>query len=84
MRSNTRARSGGGMPSKSRNGWNAVQIMPESRISRPRPGRLPGSSSRSFSKISTPAKPASAIARSLVSSGPLIDTVAMEVFMRML
>jgi hypothetical protein len=73
-------RSGSGMPSKSRNGWKAVQISPSSRSSRPTSPAVPPSNvSRSFSKISTPAKPASAIARSLVSSRPLIETVAMDV-----
>ena len=34
---------------------------------------------RSFSKISTPSKPALAMARSLPSSVPLTETVAIEV-----
>jgi hypothetical protein len=36
--------------------------------------------SRSFSKTSAPSNPAAAIALSLVSSVPLIETVAIEVF----
>ena len=35
MRSKLCARTGSGMPSKSRNGWKAVQFSPRSRISSP-------------------------------------------------
>ena len=47
---------------------------------RPTSRGVPGKPSRSFSKISTPSKPASATARSLPSSEPLIETVAIDVF----
>ncbi len=81
MRSKARARCSGGMPSRSRNGWNSVHCMPRSRTILPTSRGDPGKPSRSFSKISTPSKPASATARSLSSRVPLIETVAIEDFM---
>ncbi len=57
-----------------------MQVSPRSTIIAPI-SRAPRSiESRSFSKISAPSKPAAATARNLESSAPLIETVAIEVF----
>ena len=78
-RDRTRGRAlAAGIPSKSRNGWNATQVSPRSRIMAPMTCTGSGEASRSLSKISTCSKPASAIARSLVRSGPLTEMVAMQ------
>jgi hypothetical protein len=77
-RAKLRARCGSGMPSKSRNGWNAQIESPRSRHIWPTSRGLPLNDSRSFSKISTAPKPAAAIARSFSSSAPLSETVAIE------
>jgi hypothetical protein len=47
---------------------------------RPTSAGLPSKARKSFSKISTPSKPARAIASSFSGSSPLTDTVAIEVF----
>src|SRR5918994_97620 len=68
------------MPSKSRNGWNRVISRPASRTMRPASAGDASEARRSFSKISTPSKPAAAIAASFSEKSPLIETVAIEVF----
>ena len=77
-RAKLRARCGSGMPSKSRNGWNAQIARPRSRHRLPTSRGLPSKDSRSFSKISTASNPAAAMARSFSSRAPLSETVAIE------
>jgi hypothetical protein len=69
------------MPSKSRNGWNSVISSPWSRIMPADLAGVPSKARKSFSKISTPSKPRRAMAASFSLRSPLIDTVAIEVFM---
>ena len=71
------------MPSKSRNGWNSVISSPASRTIRPISRGEASKVRKSFSKISTPSKPAAEIASSFSPRSPLIDTVAIEVFIRL-
>src|SRR5260370_25134394 len=78
-RENAFARSGSGMPSKSRNGWKVTAARPRSLIRRPTCAGVPSNDNRSFSKISTPLKRAAAIASSFSLSVPLRQTVAMAV-----
>ena len=73
-----RERCGSGMPSKSRNGWNAQIESPRSRHIVPTSRGPPLNDRKSFSKISTASNPAAAIARSFSSSAPLSETVAIE------
>ena len=79
-RSKARLRCGSGRPSKSRNGWNSVIASPASRAMRPTSRGEPSKARKSFSKISTPSNPAAAIAASFSARSPLIETVAIEVF----
>ena len=80
-RSKPRLRCGSGMPSKSRNGWKATISRPWSRTIRPISAGEPSCASTSASKISTPSKPAAAIAASFSGSVPPSETVAIENFM---
>jgi hypothetical protein len=78
-RAKVRARCGSGMPSKSRNGWKVTILSPSELTSRATSRGVPLNESRSLSKISTPAKPADAVASSFSANPPLSDTVAIEV-----
>src|SRR5882672_1011468 len=78
-RENAFARSGSGIPSKSRNGWKVTAARPRSLILRPTCAGAPSNDNRSFSKISTPLKRAAAIASSFSLRVPLRQTVAMAV-----
>ena len=80
-RSKPRLRCGSGIPSKSRNGWKATISSPSSRTIRPISAGEPSLASTSASKISTPSKPAAAIAASFSGSVPPRETVAIENFM---
>src|SRR5262252_8532812 len=80
-RANTRSRLSAGMPSKSRNGWKAMIARPRSLVSLRTSAGVPPKESRSFSKISTPAKPAAAMASSFSARSPLKETVAIDSFM---
>src|SRR5690606_13810006 len=68
------------MPSKSRKGWKRLMSSPWSRTIRPTSAGLPSNARKSFSKISTASKPAVEMAASLSGSSPLIETVAIRVF----
>ena len=83
-RSKARARCGSGMPSKSRNGWNSVISSPASRTMRrhrPASRRRRGNRSRRSRRRRSPRprSPPASRARS-----PLIETVAIEVFIALL
>src|SRR3546814_919255 len=62
------------------NGWNIVISRPWSRTMLPTSSGVPSKARKSVSKISTPSKPAAAMAASFSWRSPLIDTVAIEVF----
>ncbi len=79
-RANTRSRFSPVMPSKSRNGWKVMISSPRSAQRWRTSAGVPLNDSRSFSKISTPLKPAAAIASSFSSRLPLSDTVAIDIF----
>ncbi len=79
-RAKLRSRISGGMPSKSRNGWNVMISSPRSATIARMSAGVPLNDSRSFSKISTPLKPASAIAASFSARSPLSDTDAIASF----
>ena len=81
-RAKVRLRCGSGMPSKSRNGWNVTIFSPSAATMRATSFGVPLNDSRSLSKISTPVKPAAAIASSFSASPPPSDTVAIEVCIR--
>jgi hypothetical protein len=81
-RSKARVRCSPVSVSKSRKGWNTVRSSPWSRIMRPTSRALPSKVRKSISNSSTPSKPAAAMAASFSFRSPLIETVAMEVFMR--
>ena len=67
-----------GAASKSRNGWNSRMRRPRSAAMRRTSAGGPSKYIRSFSKISTPSKPAAAIAVSFSISVPPSETVAIE------
>ena len=80
-RANTRSRLSAGMPSKSRNGWKVTISSPRSATILRTSAGVPLKESRSFSKISTPLKPAPAMASSFSARSPLRETVAIDSFM---
>src|SRR6185436_3736941 len=67
------------MPSKSRKGWNVMVRNPRPSIMRRTSAGVPLNDNRSFSNISTPLKPAAAIASSFSFRTPLRQTVAIAV-----
>ncbi len=72
----TPANRSGGTPCTSRRGWNRSMVRPRSAHRMATSAGGSGLATRSLSKISTPSKPAPAIASSLSASRPLSETVA--------